>query len=206
MFLRVNLDRFDVHIRDQAIFKATEARYNTTTAEVLSSMIDMSARLDASHAPSIRTPESRIINVHSLRENISPNMPLKKVFERNSIKDLFGSDTSQSGLLAEVIALLSCSDNIASRGSRFVGPSSSSELGTGHTVGAGGSRTPSNSVVQFDNIAKVLRGQLLRDVVESQFGTAGARVMTLLQEKGKLEEKHVSGCSKFFEILLKALC
>lgn len=155
-------------------------------------MIDLSARMDASCAPDVRTQESQVINLHSLREALSPSLPLKKVFERESVKDLFGSDTSQSGLLAEVLALLCCSDNFAGRGNRFVGPSATAELGGGHMVGAGGSRTPSNLVVQFDNIAKVLRSQLLRDVVQSQFGTAGARIMTLLQEKGKLEEKHVS--------------
>jgi DNA-directed RNA polymerase III subunit RPC3 len=62
----------------------------------------------------------------------------------------------------------------------------------GSVIGAGASQTPTQLHVQFGNAARVLREQLLRNVVEAQFGGSGTRIMSLLRDMGKLEEKHIS--------------
>lgn len=46
--------------------------------------------------------------------------------------------------------------------------------------------------MDFKNTAERMRKDLLRTVVEEKFGTAAVRIMSILRDKGRLEEKHVS--------------
>ena len=57
VFLRVNFDRFDVHIRDDIIYRAVEHRYNRTTADVLQAMMRMNVRI-SEDVPSTKDEQS----------------------------------------------------------------------------------------------------------------------------------------------------
>lgn len=57
VFLRVNFDRFDVHIRDDIIYRAVEHRYNRTTADVLQAMMRMNVRT-SENVPSAKDEQS----------------------------------------------------------------------------------------------------------------------------------------------------
>jgi DNA-directed RNA polymerase III subunit RPC3 len=50
----------------------------------------------------------------------------------------------------------------------------------------------SSLTVEFANVAERMRRDLLRNVVEDKFGGAAIRIMNILRDKGKLEEKHIS--------------
>jgi DNA-directed RNA polymerase III subunit RPC3 len=183
VFLRVNFDRFDVHIRDDIICKAVKTRYNQTTAVVFQAMMKMNIRSNEEF-PSIKDEQSVMLHVNSLRQFLPDGISLKRAFERNSLKEEVGSDPAQSVLLGEVISILLGAGDTSRVGlsRRLVSPSTK-------TTGAS---TISQVHVEYGNAARLLRAELLQNVVESQFGPKGTRIMSLLRMMGKLEEKHIA--------------
>lgn len=190
VFLQVNFDRFDVHIRDEIILEAVEKRYNKTFAEVLQAMMQTSVKMGEA-IPSTKMEKSPAIHITNIRQYLPKGIALKKAFDRDAIRGLLGSDPAQSVLLGEVIAVLLDAGDISRKGlsKRLVSPGAGvSEP----TIGPAGAKIPSLLHIEFGNAARVLRDQLLGNVVEAQFGPTGTRIMTLLRSMGKLEEKHIS--------------
>ncbi|KAK0564754.1 RNA polymerase III subunit C82 [Tilletia horrida] len=64
--------------------------------------------------------------------------------------------------------------------------------GSGTTVSAGGTRVSNVFVVEYAEICGRLKRAILKDVVAEKFGSAAVRVIGVLLEKGKLEEKYIS--------------
>jgi DNA-directed RNA polymerase III subunit RPC3 len=190
LFIRVNFDRFDVHIRDDIIHKAVEYRYNTTTADVLQAMMRMNIKI-SQEVPSTKDEQSAVLHIANIRNHLPPGIALKRAFDRESLRIALGSDPAQSSLLSEIVAILLGAGDISRAGlnRRLVTPGGSTN---GTAISAGASQIPSQLLVQYGNAARVLREQLLRNVVEAQFGASGTRIMSLLRDMGKLEEKHIS--------------
>lgn len=188
VFLRVNFDRFDVHIRDEVIHKAVETRYNKTTADVLQAMMKMSIKV-SEEVPSAKDNQSVMLHINSLRQYLPDGISLKRAFDRDSLKNELGSEPAQSSLLGEVVAILLGAGDLSRTGisKRLVSPS---EKVKGASIGS--TRSPSQLHIEFGNAARLLRSEMLRNVVAAQFGEAGTRVMSLLRDMGKLEEKHIS--------------
>lgn len=63
------------------------------------------------------------------------------------------------------------------------------------TSSATGARVGQSFVVEYRNVGRKLKRKVLIDVVEQQFGSSGVRIINILFDKGKLEEKHVSSCA-----------
>ena len=148
---------------------------------------------DNLHTPrsSLAFPSSVMLHTTALRQHLPDGISLKRAFDRDSLRSMLGSEPAQSSLLSEIMAILLGAGDISRAGlrQRLVSPSATVK---GTSIGAGGSRTPSQLHVEFGNAARILRAQLLRNVVEAQFGISGSRIMALLRDMGKLEEKHVS--------------
>ncbi|WFD22726.1 RNA polymerase III subunit C82 [Malassezia equina] len=71
---------------------------------------------------------------------------------------------------------------------RFLAP-----FGSSTTVSAGGSaRVATSFTIEYVNILKQLQLQMVRNMVVDRFGAMAGRIFSILVEKGKLEEKHIS--------------
>ncbi|KAJ1026931.1 hypothetical protein NDA16_002224 [Ustilago loliicola] len=186
VWLRVHYDRFDVHLRDEVMIDAVREKYNNTAAEVFRQLIYAG---DASTKKSVRDIRSAPISVTALSHKLPSDLSLQKGFDRRS----FGKDKSslptRQEFLAEYCAIFSNSEDMSGKSKtlRLMAPASDSSTKT-----AGGSKVASSLTIEFSNVAERMRRDLLRNVIEEKFGTAAIRIMNILREKGKLEEKHIS--------------
>ncbi|GAC97632.1 hypothetical protein PHSY_005218 [Pseudozyma hubeiensis SY62] len=185
-WLRVHLDRFDVHLRDEIMIDAVREKYNNTAAEVFRHLIHAG---DASTRRSVRDIRSAPISIAALSHKLPSDLSLQKGFDRRSFGKDRASLPSRQEFLAEYCAVFSHSEDISGRSKsvRLMAPASD-----GTTKSAGGSKIASSFTIEFANLAERMRRDLLRNVVEEKFGTAAIRIMNILREKGKLEEKHIS--------------
>lgn len=60
------------------------------------------------------------------------------------------------------------------------------------TSAGGGTRVSTTFSVEYVNIVEQIQLRMIRDVVVERFGSMAGRIFTILVEKGKLEEKHIS--------------
>ncbi|EST05329.1 RNA polymerase III subunit RPC82-related, helix-turn-helix [Kalmanozyma brasiliensis GHG001] len=184
VWLRVHFDRFDVHLRDELMIDAVREKYNNTAAEVFRQLIQAG---DASTKKSVRDVRSAPIAISSLAYKMPSDLSLQKGFDRRSFGKDKASLPSKQEFLAEYCAIFSHSEDLTGKALRLMAPASDSSTKT-----AGGSKVSSSLTIEFSNVAERMRRDLLRNVVEDKFGTAAIRIMNILREKGKLEEKHIS--------------
>lgn len=186
VWLRVHFDRFDVHLRDEVMIDAVREKYNNTAAEVFRHLIQAG---DASTNKSVRDVRSAPISITTLCHKLPSDLSLQKGFDRRSFGKDRASLPSKQEFLAEYSAIFSHSEDVSGRSKslRLMAPASDSTTKT-----AGGSKVASTLTIEFGNLAEGMRKDLLRNVVEEKFGTAAIRIMNILREKGKLEEKHIS--------------
>lgn len=186
VWLRVHYDRFDVHIRDDIMVDAVQEKYNGTAGQVFRQLIQAG---DSAVKKSVRDVRSAPIPITSLAHKISPELSLPKGFDRRSFSKDKSSLPSKQEFLAEYCAIFARSEDVSGKSNttRFLAPASDSTLKT-----AGGSKVASSFTIEYSNIAEHIRRDLLRNVVEEKFGGAAIRIMNILREKGKLEEKHIS--------------
>lgn len=117
---------------------------------------------------------------------LAPKLPESLSIQRGFDKKSFGKKTpSRTEFLSEYAAILSCQDDISpnARRLRFLAP-----VGTA----GGGGRGSSSYTIEYENIASRAKRAVLRAVVDERFGSSATRIMNILLDKGKLEEKHVS--------------
>ncbi|SOV08737.1 related to RPC82 - RNA polymerase III subunit C82 [Ustilago sp. UG-2017a] len=186
IWLRIHYDRFDVHLRDGIMIDAVREKYNNTAAEVFCQLIYAG---DASTKKSVRDIRSAPISITALSHKLPSDLSLQKGFDRRSFGKDKSSLPSRQEFLAEYCAIFSNSEDVSgkSKTSRLMAPASDSSTKT-----AGGSKVASSLTIEFSNVAERMRRDLLRNVIEEKFGTAAIRIMNILREKGKLEEKHIS--------------
>lgn len=188
IFLRVNFDRFDVHIRDEIVFNAVEHRYNRTTAEVMKAMLRLNESI-CEEIPSTKDEQSIMLHIKSIRKHLPEGIVLKKAFDRDALNDTIGSDPTQSALISEIVAVLLGAGDTSRNGvrRRLLSPSTVVKSNA-----MANNRAPSQLHIEFGNASRLLRDEMMRNVVDSQFGSLAIRIMSLLRDMGKLEEKHIS--------------
>ncbi|PWN34671.1 uncharacterized protein FA14DRAFT_160177 [Meira miltonrushii] len=187
IYIRINHDRFDVHLRDEFILRTVEARYNSQLARIVQVMLHLcTGAYDT--IPSARDIYSNSLHVNTLRQKMPLKMGLKDAFDHKTMKEKLGSDASHdSALLGEAIAILVGGGDESRTGQarRMIGPSEFARPNK-HMGGY------SQIQIEYRNAARLMRHAILRTVIEAQFGANGLRVITLLQDLGKLDEKQIS--------------
>ncbi|KAN0060938.1 RNA polymerase III subunit C82 [Thecaphora frezii] len=187
VWLRVNAERFDIHVRNEIMVEAIRSKYNSTAAEVFRHLIEASEA--SSSRQSVRDESSAGVSLTLLAPKLPSSLVVQKGFDRRSFgKDKASLPTRQE-FLAEYCAIFAHSDDISTRAKtqRFVTPDTEAT-----TRSASGRKVASSYRIDYRNTAERMRKDLLRNVVEEKFGTAAVRIMGILREKGKLEEKHIS--------------
>lgn len=191
VWLRVHYDFFHIRLRNDIIVRATTSRYNSMTGEIMRYMLETDR---PGTAPCEKDERSRPISVSSLAHRIPKDTRIQRGFDKRSIMAQYdtkrSATPSTSELLAEYVAVLTCNDNISSsvHSTRFLAP-----CGSGSVSGATtGTRVASTFTVEYVNIIRQLQLDMVRDVVVDRFGPIAGRIFSILVEKGKLEEKHIS--------------
>ncbi|KAG8901824.1 RNA polymerase III subunit C82 [Tulasnella sp. 403] len=172
IYFKVNYPKFNTCIRNQIIVQAAQHRYNIQTAEVLR------AALKACEHKQINLLDLRSdpITSHLISPHISPNVDLSPGI-RASSRSKKGSAT-----VKDYISILCNEDNPTPSGaaSAFMAPVSSGGGGHGRVT------------VEFDVIGRRLKMRVLESNVRERFGDDAVKIVRILVEKGKMDEKHLA--------------
>ncbi|KAG8958894.1 RNA polymerase III subunit C82 [Tulasnella sp. 408] len=168
VFFKVNYPKLNTCIRNEIIIEAALHRYNAQTAEVLR------AALQAS--------EDRQLNLLDFRSEPVGQHDISSKLSSTSVL-LNGIRTSKKSYTPSVkdyVALLCNDDNHTPAGvaSAFMAPVSGGGGGSGRVT------------VEFDRIGRRLKQRVYESNVRERFGDDAVKVIRILIDKGKMDEKH----------------
>jgi DNA-directed RNA polymerase III subunit RPC3 len=190
LFLRVNFDRFDVHIRDEMIVHAVASRYNAPLASVMQSILQLQ-KGGYDRIPQAREAHSDMIQTDLLHSQLPMDLSFRGIFDVDTIKQKLGSskNVTQASLLREALSVLLGDGDDSSVGAskRFMGPYAGTEARMTDGAVAYG-----KIQIEYANAGRAMRQQILSNVVDAQFGPSAVRVVSLLVRMGKLDEKQIS--------------
>jgi len=166
VYFRVNYDRFNIHIRNKLIESAARERFNDGTALV------MRATLKATESEQKTLSEVR--SASTTAANISMHLEDDRALKSGLV--LNTKKPKDITLVKAYLSMLALVDNPtpAGKASSFV------------------SFSGSKVYVEFEIIASRLRRRALEAVTRERHGDAGVRVLRLLLDSGKADEKQVS--------------
>jgi len=166
VYFRVNYDRFNIHIRNKVIESAARERFNDGTALV------MRAALKATESEQKTLSEVR--SASTTAANISMHLEDDRALRSGLV--LNTKKPKDITLVKAYLSMLAFVDNPtpAGKASSFV------------------SFSGSKVYVEFEIIASRLRRRALEAVTRERHGDEGVRVLRLLLDSGKADEKQVS--------------
>ncbi|KAJ3572802.1 hypothetical protein NP233_g2846 [Leucocoprinus birnbaumii] len=166
IYFRVNFDKFNVHIRNDLIVDAARKRYNEGTAIVLRGVLKMTENSQKN----VSEVRSEPVSVPSITMHLSEEDGLA----RGLIVD--EKRPSNATCIKEYLGMLSCGDNPtpAGKAASFVSFSSSKVQ------------------VEFDVVGRRLRRHILESVTRERHGNEGVRILRLLMNTGKMDDKQIS--------------
>jgi len=167
VFFRINFDKFNVHIRNMLIETAVRERFNNSAA------LAMRATLKATEASqrSVADIRSDAVSLAYISQHIPDNEDLTSGLVLSSSKL-----PSTITLIKDYLSLLASSDNPTSAGR------------AASFVSFGSSKVQ----VEFEIIGRRLRRRVLEAVTRERHGDEGVRVLRLLLDSGKMDEKQIS--------------
>ncbi|KAG8947303.1 RNA polymerase III subunit C82 [Tulasnella sp. 424] len=170
IFFKVNYPKLNTCIRNEIIIEAAVHRYNTQTAEVLRAALK--ATEDRQH--NLLDFRSEPVGPHDISSKLSSTSVLL-----NGIRT---TKKSYNPSVKDYIALLCNDDNHTPAGlaSAFLAPVSGGGGGSGRVT------------VEFDRIGRRLKQRVYESNVRERFGDDAVKVIRILMDKGKMDEKHLS--------------
>lgn len=212
IFVRLNYDRFDVHIRNELLRILVHQQYNAATARVYMAILEAadaryvdessSSEEGVISAPSVSHARSQDVSLTRLSATMKlPPSVLASGFDTSVFTQMASrgesSKPSKHDYLLEYAALLCRADNTLATSSRRgeAGPTSYLVAGTtsgGKITSVTGSDVPPSVSVDYASAGRKLKWHLLRSTVARTLGETEARVLGVLRRDGKLEEKHIS--------------
>ncbi|KAJ7582569.1 RNA polymerase III subunit RPC82-domain-containing protein [Mycena floridula] len=166
VYFRVNFDKFNIHLRNILIEKAVRERFNDGAAMVIRAILTMTepGQKDVNEVRSDAVSTSNVALQLADEVNLASGLAYasKKVSNTTSVKDYLG--------------MLSSADNptAAGRAASFV------------------SFASSKVQVEFDIISRRLRRRVLEAVARERHGSEGVRIIRLLLDTGKMEDKEIA--------------
>jgi len=165
--LRLNYDRFNVHIRDEVIVHATEERWNKGAGVIMRAIL-AAALKDESIMSDDRTHMA--VNINEIIDKI----PKDKV--GTIVDGMEGSKaTRYADAVKQFLRLMAEEDAVMGSGNPFL------------------SFEPGSSAykVEFERIAVKLRENLMAKLVRERLGEQAARVLAVVARAGKVSETTV---------------
>ncbi|KAK0445529.1 hypothetical protein EV421DRAFT_1797154 [Armillaria borealis] len=167
VYFRLNFDKFNIHIRNSLIEKAVRERYNDGAALVIRAAL----KVTESSQKTLLENRTEPISVANIAMQLSDEDDLSSGLVFSSKKG-----ASNTTCIKEYLGIMSNADNPT-------------------TVGKASSFVSYDSqkvYVEFDLIANRLRRNVLEAVTRERHGTEGVRIVRLLLETGKMDEKQIS--------------
>ncbi|KAF8431810.1 hypothetical protein L210DRAFT_867070 [Boletus edulis BED1] len=166
VYFRVNFDKFNIHVRNKLIETAVEERFNRSAALV------MCATLKATEPKQKSVSEIRSdpTSTAAIGMHIPDDENLSEGLATTSKKP------SNASLIKDYLGLLACADN----------PTPAGKAASYVSLG-------DNKIsVEFDTISKRMRRRVLEAVTRERHGDDGVRIVRLLLDVGKMDEKHIA--------------
>ncbi|KAH9998118.1 hypothetical protein BJV74DRAFT_768004 [Russula compacta] len=166
VYFRVNYDRFNIHIRNKLIEAAARERFNDGAALVLRAALKVTEGKQKTLAE-IRSDPTTAANISM---HLEDDRALRSGLVLNTKKP------KDITLVKSYLSMLAFVDNPtpAGKASSFI------------------SLTGSKIYVEFEIVASRLRRRVLEAVTRERHGDDGVRVLRLLLDSGKVDEKQVS--------------
>ncbi|KDQ60607.1 hypothetical protein JAAARDRAFT_31565 [Jaapia argillacea MUCL 33604] len=168
VFFRVNYERFGIHIRNQLIVTAVRERFNDSAAAVMKAAL----KATESKQMNVSEPRSDPISLANISMEILDDEDLTAGLYLPSSQ----KKPSTMSLIKDYVGLLACADNPTpiGRATSF--------------VSFGGSKVQ----VEFEIICRRLQRRVLEAVTRERHGDDGVRILRLLLDSGKIDEKQIS--------------
>jgi len=163
---RVNYDKFSIHIRNSIIEQAVRQRYNDSAALVIKAAL----KVTESSQNSLSDPRSDPISATNIAVQLADEHDLSEGLVTTSKKP------SNTTCIKDYLGILSCADN----------PTPSGRAGAFVSFGS------SKVQVEFETISRRLRRRVLESVTRERHGTEGVRIIRLLLNTGKMDEKQIA--------------
>lgn len=162
----MNYERFNVHLRNGLIVAAVKERFNHQAALVIRAAMKVTEQSQLS----VSEVRSEPISVANIMTQLPEDEDLGKGLAHSSKK------TSNATCIKDYLGMLSSADNptAAGRESSFV------SFGT------------SKVQVEFEVVGRRLRRRLVESVAREKHGVEGVRILRLLSDTGKMDEKQIS--------------
>ncbi|KAF8630401.1 hypothetical protein AX15_002954 [Amanita polypyramis BW_CC] len=168
VYFRLNYEKYNVHIRNGLIVRAAKERFNSGAARVMEALLKVTEE-NQRKLTDVRTEPVSISNI-VMRLNDEDDLASGLVLSAN------GRKPSATACVKDYLGLLSSSDNPSAAG----------------RAAAFTSFLDSRVQVEFEVICRRLRRRVLEAVTFEKHGSAGVRIVRLLLETGKMDEKQIS--------------
>ncbi|KAH9811402.1 hypothetical protein DFH28DRAFT_439360 [Melampsora americana] len=212
MFVRVNYDKFDIKIRNSIFEQECLRSYNHEAALVMRAMLSLAEARQRDTQDLVSDPISAQTIVIRLGDQAKK---LKTCFPSKASNGQFNLKLKNTGdLTAEVLSIISKQDDFGtSNTSVFVNGGLdkllsqmnpiamvSEKKGNSTTLGGSGSGGMREFKIEYGKYSVELRKSLVTRIVRETLGIEAARVVRILLNKGRLDEKHLA---KFAMMTLK---
>ena len=223
VFVRLNYDRFDVHIRNDLLHELIESQYNKEAADVYLRIVEAGDAEKAAEgiAPGLGDSEGGVVSLNTLAAGAGDmTLQLKEGIDHTVLTSLArgGSKLGRYDYICEYVAILSGAEVASSHelgGKTLQAQTSASRYllpGTGSTsvTTPAGSHISPSCKPDFAAAARKLKWSILKQTVKTVFGDTEAQILGVLRKEGRLEEKQIaklamlgnienrSGCSRLF--------
>ncbi|KAF9036938.1 hypothetical protein BDZ89DRAFT_1061628 [Hymenopellis radicata] len=167
VYFRVNFDKFNIHLRNSLIERAVRERYNEGAALVVKAAL----KVTESSQRNLLDVRTEPISVSNIALQLSEDDDLSTGLAYSSKKKI-----SNTTCIKEYLGILSSADNptLESRAAAFL------------------SFDSQKIHIEFELISKRLRRSVLEAVTRERHGTQGVRIVRLLLQTGKMEEKQIA--------------
>ncbi|PFH49102.1 hypothetical protein AMATHDRAFT_148437 [Amanita thiersii Skay4041] len=164
---RLNYEKYNIHIRNALIVKAAGERFNSGAARVLEATL----KVTESNQKKLTDTKTGPISIANILMQFTDEDDLSSGLVYSSSKK-----TSLPNCVKDYLGLLSSADNPSPAGK----------------AAAFTSFLNSKVQVEFEVIGSRLRQRVLEAMTLEKHGTAGVRIVRLLLEMGKMDEKQVA--------------
>ncbi|KAG8863734.1 RNA polymerase III subunit C82 [Tulasnella sp. 330] len=179
VYFKVNYPKLNTCIRNEIIVKAAQSRFNVQTAEVLR------AALKATESK-----QYNLLDIRSASADLESGLILSRSHSTSSSK------TPPTPKIRDYLTLLTNADDdntATGRAAAFMAGATSGADGQGKVT------------VEFEVIGTRLKQKAFEGALRDRFGDDAVKVVRILLDKGKLDEKHLAKISLMAPSTLRSL-
>ncbi|EOR02769.1 hypothetical protein E3P92_01914 [Wallemia ichthyophaga] len=171
-YFRVNYEYYNVRLRNRLIAAEAAKRWNDQSGKIVDAFLRVTEENKRDTHNNVHDLLSETIPIH----HAAKYAPMESILKKGIV--LSNKEDNHVKLITEYCQILSSQD--------FPGPAGAS---TRFLQKAG---TSKEYQVCYETVCARIKRSLVDSLVREQFGNEAARIINIVLEKGKLEEKHIS--------------